>query len=425
MVNLKVMNPQVIVYPPQEEKLNEPCISYPPNDFLQGLPNPHNSKPRSALNALLQAFTTLPDLNEELPVASPYAAVSDFVCTVLQLHGNPVSDDVPSPRVASADSLELEWWRSASRVPHDDSPDARHTLPHESVDSILSTLFDDVLLLTRFGQRFQIGLVHGPHPDCVPERAGRVGDRNAHVDTDGDSTHEEGVENGTTEGAKENGTTQNGSKRAKSNHETAKFLKISLAQYSRNDCVTLLSLLNDHLGHAVATFFFGGAFNNRSLMKSQLPTPPTSSSSTSSPSSHSSFHPPTGRPLTPPTPRPPPRKTQTRITVLPHFFTIYFQRPLDPTTPQTYHNTPVELPTEVDLGFYLSNRQSDQKTFYRLHGFVTQTEGHFLTYTRLRGLPQWYRCDDDKVVKVELGPRVESRGVVLVIYRLQAGGTPN
>ncbi|KAH6567953.1 hypothetical protein BASA62_005740 [Batrachochytrium salamandrivorans] len=54
-----------------------------------------------------------------------------------------------------------------------------------------------------------------------------------------------------------------------------------------------------------------------------------------------------------------------------------------------YHATTIELPLELDLGFYLDpaatmpahagfRKDSRIPTFYRLHGFVTQSQAHFM-----------------------------------------------
>ena len=80
----------------------------------------------------------------------------------------------------------------------------------------------------------------------------------------------------------------------------------------------------------------------------------------------------------------------------------------------------------MDLSYSLSDSarstrtgKDRDRTFYRLHGFVTHSGGHFLCYTRVWGGSEWFRCDDERIADVELGVRVESRGVVLAVYRLQ------
>ncbi|KAH6568480.1 hypothetical protein BASA62_005468 [Batrachochytrium salamandrivorans] len=95
-----------------------------------------------------------------------------------------------------------------------------------------------------------------------------------------------------------------------------------------------------------------------------------------------------------------------------------------------YHATTIELPLELDLGFYLDpaatmpahagfRKDSRIPTFYRLHGFVTQSQAHFMTYTRLRGGLPWFKCDDSVISSVDLGSRIASKGVMVALYRMQ------
>jgi hypothetical protein len=118
------------------------------------------------------------------------------------------------------------------------------------------------------------------------------------------------------------------------------------------------------------------------------------------------------------------------------------QAPQPNTTLQSIqlHKPTVELPMDLDLGFTIdpnapvpeplysspfnhlhpaNGSKKTRNTFYRLHAFVTQTEGRFLTYTRLRGGEKWWRVEDEKVEVAELGTRVASKGVVMAVYRLQ------
>ncbi|TPX55420.1 hypothetical protein PhCBS80983_g05324 [Powellomyces hirtus] len=415
--------PEVFVHPPAEEDMNEPCISYAPNDMCLGMPNPHQSKPRSALNAILQAFTCLPGLNEELPAASKHPLVADFVTMMRTLHADESNHPHDQPRVAARELVEMRWWIEDARLPRDDDPVGKDLLV-DDFDLAVRALLDNVFVKTRFGQRFKIGLVDAPHPDVLKKipptpRPPPLGDGAPTAPPGSTQRNDSAVE-----------------MPPLTTYETNHLLTISLAHYSDTDTITLVSLLNDRFGHAVATFFFGGAFKNRSLLHNfpsprsgshaapgppattpsttttaPPPPPPTTTATTATPTSSS--------PFTCPTPHP---DRQIKFSHLPHFLTIHLDRPIvTPTPPKKpiYHNPTVELPTEIDLGFYLDNRHSDQKTFYRLHGFVTQTEGHFLTYSRLRGGHRWFKCDDETVVQVNLGTRVESRGVMLVIYRLQ------
>ncbi|KAJ2994260.1 hypothetical protein HDV02_001729 [Globomyces sp. JEL0801] len=114
----------------------------------------------------------------------------------------------------------------------------------------------------------------------------------------------------------------------------------------------------------------------------------------------------------------------TKITSLPHFLIVLFYRG----KPENLNTTSVELPMEMDMGKYLAeNAQKPSKshfykgsaTFYRLHGFLTQKDLNFMTYTRLRSGKKWFRAQDKQVDQVDLGHRIESQGLAVAIYRLQ------
>ncbi|KAJ3155864.1 hypothetical protein HDU89_005422 [Geranomyces variabilis] len=384
--------PEVIVYPPAEEDYSEPCISYAPNDVLLGLPNPARSKPRSALNALLQLFISLPLLNEELPAASKFPIVAKFVQMMRALHVDVFDVPDDKPQVAPESIVEMDWWLEAARLPRDDDPIGKDILV-DDLNRAINALHEGVFVKTRFGQRFKIGLVEMPQAAARPPLAALT--RDSATDPEPPSSPPPP------------------SPPQRPVYDTNHLLTISLAQYADTETVTLVTLLNARLGHTVATFFFGGGHRRRSILQSTYPTPPAGSSeSDKSPMTSRSV---TSSPFATTNPTP---KRQIKFSKLPHFLTIYLDRPID-FSRSIYHNVTVEMPLEIDLGFYLENRNSDQKTFYRLHGFVTQIEGHYLTYTRLRGAARWFKCDDEKVTEVNLGSRVESRGVVLVVYRLQ------
>ncbi|KAI8809923.1 hypothetical protein BJ742DRAFT_802934 [Cladochytrium replicatum] len=153
-------------------------------------------------------------------------------------------------------------------------------------------------------------------------------------------------------------------------------ISISLAPFSESATTDIPALIARMLNVSPGFFHFGSS-----------PPPPLSSSS-----------------LTP-----------SKFSRLPTHLLIHLDRPQSATTPTTFHKTQVELPLELDLSFH-SLPNAARKTFYRLHGFVTQTNGHFLTYTRLRASRTWFKCDDGSVERFDVGLRVASRGVVLVVY---------
>ena len=156
------------------------------------------------------------------------------------------------------------------------------------------------------------------------------------------------------------------------------YLKLDLSDYAESMEIPLLSLLNHQLGHASPTFFFGNTIL-------------------------------------------PPGNAPKFFKQLPHFFAVIFHRPKK----TLFHATAMELPFEWDAGRLLDPLAAKplangvQCTFYKLHGFVTQAQGKYVTYTRTRGGQQWYRCCDENITKIELNIRVSSKGVLMAIYRLQ------
>ncbi|KAI8915539.1 hypothetical protein EDD86DRAFT_196290 [Gorgonomyces haynaldii] len=161
---------------------------------------------------------------------------------------------------------------------------------------------------------------------------------------------------------------------------TNRYLTVKIGHLPQHNQVTLLSVLNQSLGHHYATFFDGNSL-------------PLSSSG-----------------------------PKTTFLKLPELLCIYLERPL---SESGYHSTPVEIPIELDAGLYLDPSARKpvshgvQCTFYRLHGFSTQAQGKFVTYTRIRGGSEWYRCCDEATSVVDLGMRVSSKGVLFCVYRLQ------
>ncbi|KAI9353000.1 hypothetical protein DFJ73DRAFT_658902 [Zopfochytrium polystomum] len=415
--------PEIIVFPPEED-FDEPSISYAPNDLLSGLPNPGKTRVVSLLNATLQLFIALPEITEELPVASANDSIQQFVATVMRLH-------CEAEKIASPDMLELDWWREIAGLPSADA--AKDDLPHgsdesdcsprtlstsssddsfeavENYERVASALIDEILLPCRIGRRF---------------RSEKIGSHNS---LNGSSP------------------TISSDSLSPSTH----LLSIPLDAYSESETVGLIALIHEALGiPQPRPFYFGGRtspapgvssttssspfrpgsiFANVSI--SDSPRPPPSLSTTSRPRS-----PTRSSPLAPkPDPATAP-KPKTMFTDLPALLTISFRRGSSSGAPETFHRTAVELPMDIDLGFALDARGPRRRpvdntsgltkkhapsTFYRLHGFATQTGGRFLTYTRLRGGNTWYKCEDETVTEADLGARVSSKGVVMALYRLQ------
>lgn len=123
----------------------------------------------------------------------------------------------------------------------------------------------------------------------------------------------------------------------------------------------------------------------------------------------------------------PPHPSTSRFLSLPHYLILSFQR--SPNLSSSSGSTgPIELPFDLELGPLCSRHHAQlslppiEHTFYKLHGFVTQSKNHFLTYTRIRGGLDWWKCDDAVVNECDLGHRVASQGVVLCLYRIQEPG---
>nr|KAJ3407042.1 hypothetical protein HK105_003434 [Polyrhizophydium stewartii] len=320
---------------------------------IKPLLNPQSSSPVSAVNAMVQLFLSLPELNQELPVDSPDASIASFVRLAQAVHLDPDSLLEPAEVIGM-----LGWLTDLLSL-----NESEGLLP--KIDTLVQGLLDSVLLKTRFGRRFDYTLVHGDNGAGLSVAAAVAGVR------------------------------------APGEASTHAMVQFDMSAYDQANTVTLLDLLNRHFGRSPPTLFFGGS--NPALMQ-QI-----------------------NRPLSDFSVRP-----ATQFTILPHFLLMMFQRPaLDPPAPQArYHATSVELPLEIDLGFLLDptaplpiqhGHRSDNRspTFYRLHGFLTQANAHFLTYTRVRGGHTWFKCDDSAINSVDLGTRVASRGVMVAIYRLQ------
>ena len=117
----------------------------------------------------------------------------------------------------------------------------------------------------------------------------------------------------------------------------------------------------------------------------------------------------------------PEQQHQPLLLQLPHFLTIVIDRHLE----TGLSDTCLEVPFELDFNKYTKSKPKTQykykgsATFYKLHSFVTQKDGHFMLYSRVRSGKNWYKIDDENIEQVELGWQVQSRGVCLLLYRLQ------
>ncbi|RKP01153.1 hypothetical protein CXG81DRAFT_12360 [Caulochytrium protostelioides] len=357
--------PDIIVYPPSEDPSCEPCISYNPHDGITGIDNPDACTQTSLYNAMFQVYAALPDVNEELPVASHDPAVRDWVDTTRYIHTQ-TTTTVP------LSVIKWDLWKASTRRLMAADAAASHVPP---LRYVLAALHQDVISRTLFGKRFAFDLLTCQNRVPTGER------------------------------------------------EAATYLRLDMSEWQADATVGLVPLLNHRLGHKAAEFFFGGstarfagtmrstpqyAFKPGSIFAS-LNMPPLAAAAST---------PPPAFPLTPsPTTAAFPGAPARSNAPAPRAASSTAPSSPSAATDADYHPTNIELPMDLDLGCFAEARR-DQKTFYGLHGFVTQSRGRFITYTRVRGDHHpWYKCRDGEVTTVELGHRVASRGVMLAIYR--------
>ncbi|KAJ1564382.1 hypothetical protein HK096_008245 [Nowakowskiella sp. JEL0078] len=400
-------SPEIIIHAPELEPDHQACVKYLPNELIVGLPNPVNSKSISLLNAVLQLFIALPLINEQLPANSKIQILQNFITLVRSLHCNygPLTSKrnfIPSVNMSASiyasdtnvgstfrksmtglykapkECVNLDWLLEISNLsklqPTECPPD---------ISKIFSVFLENILVETRFGKNFSIELI---------ETSLKKADSGIDIRSLNSSEHTDYLNSMPS--------------RFPDGCEKVDSLTIQMGDYSENDLVTVVELINNKLGYSNFS-----SDNPRSALYS-------SASQTTS--------------LT----------KQLKFTKLPTFLVLHFDRPYKSTT--GFHKTTIEVPEELDLGYYLTqgvnsdinlkeNNSStggevvktlfgnnNQETFYRLHGFVTQTNGHFLTYTRLRNGNRWFKCDDDNIIDFDLSTRVSSKGVMLAMYRLQS-----
>ncbi|KAH6590415.1 hypothetical protein BASA50_009390 [Batrachochytrium salamandrivorans] len=438
--------PSILVYPPLEEAFSEACVSYSPEEAICGLLNPSQSMTLSAINALLQLFMNLPELNQELPAHSLDVAVARFVALAKSLHL--CSDDDPDVRQSPQPTAVLAAlpWIDAS------ISQANSTDPPQDFEAIVRGFLDCVLLKTRFGRRFDHQIAKHHNPDAIHSIINTTTtttttiaafDSIAATSTSGtkeftpsfrdanEMTTATTIDNNSNNTTSSAGTLPPTPISPVASNKMLSILRLDISEYSQNATVSLLSLLNSHFGRCPPSLFFGGNPAKHTGANKKI-------SEFSMTATKQQFH------------------------LLPHFLVVSFNRRMLPfkddinttTTTTTaanaipistrsshaqstpakdlprYHATTIELPLELDLGFYLDpaatmpahagfRKDSRIPTFYRLHGFVTQSQAHFMTYTRLRGGLPWFKCDDSVISSVDLGSRIASKGVMVALYRMQ------
>lgn len=186
---------------------------------------------------------------------------------------------------------------------------------------------------------------------------------------------------------------------------TVPYLELDLSSYNNNMSINLITLLNRKLGHESATFFCGGLNHALGIAGNGNKINPQSAIERRIDRNKMAIH----------------SDIKLKFAQLPGYLVLSFRR--------KGCTASLEMPIDLDLGHYLDWEHANKtvvdglsrgtiKTLYWLHGFTTVAEGRFITYTRIRDSSKWYRCVDDVVNSVDLGSRVESKGVVCAIYRL-------
>ncbi|KAJ3054766.1 hypothetical protein HDU99_007703 [Rhizoclosmatium hyalinum] len=188
------------------------------------------------------------------------------------------------------------------------------------------------------------------------------------------------------------------------------FVTLPLEKYAEHESVALVDLLRSHFGiPQPAQFYFGG--NTSGSTKNLIFSNPDLSAKSTSAS----------------------QQQQKLLTKVPTLLPLLFHRPLS-ASKNVFHRTSVEVPLEIDIGFLVHPQtlvaaQKEHRcnhrvgTYFRLYGFVTQTEGRFITYTRcgsIWGEDLFWKCEDEVVSgPIELGTRVNSKGIVIALYRAE------
>ncbi|KAJ3206415.1 hypothetical protein HDU67_008175 [Dinochytrium kinnereticum] len=439
-----LVSPLIIVHPPLEDG-DEPSISFAANDQLSGLPNGRRTRVQSALNSTLQVFMAVPEMTEELPFSSSNECVQKFVSTVRYIH-------CEASNVAEPVRVDLNWWRDLAGLPR--SQDVAEDDMIESVaeyEKVGRSLLDGVLGICRIGRRFiSERKVEAPVVPKSSTPAASSIRRKDSFDTfsasslmnDADPPTASGSDDVGFRASEIGGKDEGGGAAAAAEKEKGSvgsllnvgespyMLTLPLDGFSETETVGVISLLNKTLGlQTQPTFFFGyggggaGGLGGAGLVRNSIFASELSRGpNVTSPSTPTPL--PTRSARSNSIPKPPPPGPTIRFTKLPELLVLSFKRPLSSAQPGVYHRTTVEMPMDLDLGFAMDavavkRGQKEKNTFYKLHGFVTQTEGRFLAYTRSLGGFKWFKCEDEVVVEADLGARVASKGVLLALYRLQ------
>lgn len=291
-----------------------------------GLPNKNNNQKISCINATIQLFTNLPEVNKELPLLPTTRVGTMFKDIVYGLQCSKqyslISKNNQAPILIDFDVIIHEFQ---SKWLHD-----LHDCHHLHYSLIFRRFFTNCISKTKFNHRFQMKPFY-----------------------DHDFYHDDHVSKP---------------------HGPSFTIDLSTIMVEK---VNLIQIMNTLFG--VPSLFYGSGLE----------------------SGLESF-----------------KKSVPKLTQLPLFFVFLFHR-FHPNG--MINTTTVEITMEMDMGTFLQCFKKQDCTFYKLYGFVTQKDGMYMTYSRIQSRNNdWFRFKDDAVEKVDLGScLIESKGIVLALYRLQ------
>ncbi|KAJ3246170.1 hypothetical protein HDU77_009091 [Chytriomyces hyalinus] len=414
--------PTLILHAPDEEGV-EACLSYAGPERLCGLSNSGRSRSVGLVNALVQILGATEEVTQQLPVVANNKHTRDFADTVRQMH-KLSRNSMPGDSLlldGASDWLVQKLAQAQNPTTTTSTTSAANeteTVGHiAQVYALAPKLLLEQLKDCRFGNAFKGAF----------ER-----DKDAIVDSGLDLAKPVDACMSYSSLSSQISSLGSFSDCSLTSNNTRMTLDIDLQIYPERDSIDLLTLLRNHFGiKPQPAFFFG-------FSSSPNPTRHAPSVRTiTSPDLDALLPQPKTTTIASPINLEPPK----RYTSLPHFFFIILNRPVSVANSSTMHRTSVEMPLDLDFGFLLTpeaykanaaaNKHARQNTLYKLHGFVTQTEGRFLAYTRLRGgggggaggsiTGDWYKAEDEVVSTspVDLGNRVNSKGVVFMLYCVQ------
>jgi hypothetical protein len=355
--------PEFLIFPPNEEfTTSDPCLSWFPETKIFGISNENFDCLTSCVNAMIQIFASLPEIHNELPLDH-----QDEITTIFTrlIHGLHMEKQMPQINEESSDfetCLRIFRSRFEDHLKKDVSANSENTdLREEIVESIFVKNGLECNILS------DAGMVDS---DCANTKNRMATLFN--YEKVFKLFHYKVIQN-----------TRFGSRFILGPSFYEFCIKIDVYKFEKR--TNLMEALNGMYG--LPSLFFGG--------------------------------------------RPPLKmKKIPFIERLPSFLTIFFDRltPVDCSNRFMISGICMELPLEMDVGKFLASNcikpfasygYSGSPTFCRLHGFMTQKDGQFIVYTRTRSGKDWFRICDSNVEKIVMGFSIESKGILLAIYRLQ------